>query len=67
MTFGVLPWPLGLYTLMLHFFSMIDIQERELNFFDFKRIIMFMTGLRLDVYEMISFRFGVIIHMTKFW
>ena len=43
---------------------MIIIQERELKFGDFKENT-FKTGLRLDAYEPISFRFSMMIDMTK--
>ena len=50
-------------TQAIFFPHMTDIQRKELCKGDFKRLL-FKTGLRWEVYELISFKFGMMIDMS---
>ena len=62
MKFGVLPSLVSLIKLMLYFSFLINIPERELNFNDFQKC-MFRIGWRLDAYELISLKLGMMLSL----
>ena len=70
----MLPSSVTLLKLMIHFVHMINIQRKALYiegffffffFFFIKRAFEF--GLRLDTYDQISFKFGMMLDATKMY
>ena len=64
--FGMLSWPASLFEIMLSSFGMINIHGREFHLGDFMKNS-FNIGLCSDTYELISFKFGVMVDMTKMY
>ena len=62
----VLRWPVDLLKLIQNLFQMNSIQRRELCTGDYLKNIC-MICLRMDAYELISFKLGMLIDMCRLY